>query len=105
MRQDLREALSESQQGLKTHFDERFNKLAIAVDKCVPRAEFQEAIGKLDAKVDRLVVVMDRMTGELFDNSQSHVLFGAMFGDHCRSLSSHARRITALEGRLTPPAP
>ncbi|MBI3299747.1 MAG: hypothetical protein HYZ75_16395 [Elusimicrobia bacterium] len=68
------------------------------------KVEFREILTTINAKLDRLVVAADRMTGELLDNRQSHMVFGAMFGDHRHMLADHAQRIGLLERRL-PPTP
>lgn len=79
-----------------------FARVAVEMDKRPTRAELDVRFTSIDAKFDRVMTALDRVTGRLHDNSQSHIQFGAMLGDHRRELESHDRRLTALESRFPP---
>lgn len=80
-------------------------KLALEIDKRASKADMDAGFARMDAKFDKIFGVLDRVTGELLDNRQSHTLFGAMLGDHRRTLASHDQRLTSLESRLPPRTP
>jgi len=68
------------------------------------QAEIRAGFARMDGRFDKVMSNLDRMTGELFDNRESHTLFGAMLGEHRRTLASHDQRLTSLESRRPPPA-
>ena len=77
-------------------------RLAVEIDRRATKADVQDGFAVMNGKLDRMMTVLDRTAGELFDNRQSHTLFGAMIGDQRRILDAHDRRITGLESRFQP---
>ena len=82
--------------------DKDIKKLAVEIDRRATKADVQDGFAVMNGKLDRMMTVLDRTAGELFDNRQSHTLFGAMIGDQRRILDAHDRRITGLESRFQP---
>lgn len=82
-----------------------FNRIGVELDKRPTRSELDVRFAAIDEKFDRVMIALDRVTGKLHDNAQSHVMFGAMLGDHRRTLASHDQRLTSLESRLPPTTP
>lgn len=77
-------------------------RVARELDKRPTRAEMQEGFSTVNGKLDRILGVLDTVVGKQRDNDQSHLVFGAMLGDHRRLLASHDERLTSLESRLPP---
>lgn len=82
-----------------------FNRVAVELDKRPTRDEMQEGFAAVNGRLDRIITVLDTVVGKQRDNDQSHVVFGAMLGDHRRLLASHDERLTSLESRLPPRTP
>lgn len=90
---------------LQTEMRAGFNRIGVELDKRPTRSELDVRFTTVDEKFDRVFTALDRATGKLHDNTQSHLMFGAMLGDHRRDLAAHEQRITALESRVPPRTP
>lgn len=69
------------------------------------RTEMERGFSTMNAKLDRIVGVVDRIAGENYDVRRTLTVFDAMFADNRRMLESHERRLSAIETRLPPTAP
>lgn len=83
----------------------KFDRFALDVERRLANGATKEDLAAVHAKLDHHTAALDRATGLLHDNSNSHLVFGAMFHDHRKTLESHDRRLSALETRLPPAAP
>jgi hypothetical protein len=92
-------------EGLHSEMRAGFNRIGVELDKRPTRSEQDARFASVDEKFDRVFTALDHATGKLHDNTQSHVVFGAMLGDHRRLLASHDERLTSLESRLPPRTP
>lgn len=80
-------------------------RVARELDQRPTRTEMQESFAGVNVKLDRIIGVLDTVAGKQHDNDQSHTVFGAMLGEHRRTLASHDHRLTSLESRLPPTTP
>lgn len=91
--------------GLQSEMRAGFNRIGVELDKRPTRSEQDARFASVDEKFDRVFTALDRATGKLHDNTQSHLMFGSMLGDHRRLLASHDERLISLESRRPPRTP
>lgn len=81
--------------------ESRLNKKIerVAAEVVRTRAEMATKLDIADIKkhLNRITGVLDSISGQTIDNKNTLLIFGDILGDHKKILSSHDRRLAALE--------